>query len=167
MTFYSVQDENLGIIPHYYKVTVLLFVPVVDSLDIFDILNRSSQIGAHIRCLKISNLAEKDFESFIIFIEKFSSVEVLYIEHICSISTEIKNVYFLLSLSSLNNIRSFAISEFRETKILSADMIIKLIEKNSEIRSMYIGSWNIYFFESLFKKYLTIEQPCKMECKGD
>uniref|UniRef100_A0A0K0FVK7 DUF4371 domain-containing protein n=1 Tax=Strongyloides venezuelensis TaxID=75913 RepID=A0A0K0FVK7_STRVS len=160
MTFYSVQDENLDVIPRYYKKTtniqsgeefsrfmnvfdinnlVSLFVLIVDSFDIFDILNRSSQIRVHIHCLKISKVAEKYFKSFIIFIEKFLSVEVLYIEHICSTSTEMKDAYLFLFLSSLYNINSFAISECCETKVLTIDMIVKLIEKNPEIGSMDIG----------------------------
>uniref|UniRef100_A0A0N5C0L4 F-box domain-containing protein n=1 Tax=Strongyloides papillosus TaxID=174720 RepID=A0A0N5C0L4_STREA len=144
-----------------------LVVPATDDFDIFDIMGKSFQIGTKISALTISKVAEKDFRSFRVFIEKFSSIKNLCIEHICSPSTEAKDIYLDLSLSSLDTIEHFCISECNATKILSVDMVTKLLERNLNLKSLDIGTWDIEFIESLFKKFFTMEQPCKTVNKCD
>uniref|UniRef100_A0A0N5BPJ7 F-box domain-containing protein n=1 Tax=Strongyloides papillosus TaxID=174720 RepID=A0A0N5BPJ7_STREA len=137
--------------------------PFADNLDIFSILERVFEIGTNINKLVIPELMEKDFESFKTLIEKLSSIETFIIEHICSASTEEKDVYSLLSLSSLNNIQYFQIGECNKTKILSGDIVAKLLRNNLNIETLSIGSMNTEFLKSAFKKFFTADQPRKME----
>uniref|UniRef100_A0A0N5CCW0 F-box domain-containing protein n=1 Tax=Strongyloides papillosus TaxID=174720 RepID=A0A0N5CCW0_STREA len=140
-----------------------LKVRAADNINIFAILNKSFETGTNIETLLIQKLKEKDFESFRTFVEKLSSVRSLSIEHICAPSTRPRDVYSLLSLSSLNTIKDFDISECDGTKILSSDIVAKLFRNNPDIEFLTIRSMNIEFLESVFKEFFTVEQPRKME----
>uniref|UniRef100_A0A0K0G320 F-box domain-containing protein n=1 Tax=Strongyloides venezuelensis TaxID=75913 RepID=A0A0K0G320_STRVS len=138
-----------------------LDVYVPDSLDIFDIMNRSFQAGTKICFLIIPKVVEKDFRSFRKFINKISSVKSLYIERIGTPSTEAKDVPSFLSLSTLNTTNYYGFSNCDVTKILSADVVNKFLKR--EINTVTIGTKNIEFVTSVFKEYFTVKQPHKMK----
>uniref|UniRef100_A0A0N5CIH5 F-box domain-containing protein n=1 Tax=Strongyloides papillosus TaxID=174720 RepID=A0A0N5CIH5_STREA len=140
-----------------------LYVLGADNLDIFSVLEELFEIGSNIRDLHISKLEEKDFASFRIFIDKFSSIKWLAIYDICASSKGTEYVNSLLSLSSFSTIKSFTIRESPGTKILSADMVINIFRKNPNMMSLGIGSWNIEFLKNLFKKFFTMDQTRKKE----
>uniref|UniRef100_A0A0K0F5C3 F-box domain-containing protein n=1 Tax=Strongyloides venezuelensis TaxID=75913 RepID=A0A0K0F5C3_STRVS len=89
------------------------------------------------------------------------------IQNLCFPSTELKDVLPQLSSLSFNTIECFKIFECRGTKILPADFVTKLLTNIPNIMYVDIGSWNIGFFKSLFKKYFTMELSCKMKSKND
>uniref|UniRef100_A0A0N5BRU1 F-box domain-containing protein n=1 Tax=Strongyloides papillosus TaxID=174720 RepID=A0A0N5BRU1_STREA len=122
------------------------------NTDIFNILNKSFQIKTNIGYLAISKLTEKDFIGFRKFIKKCSSVTVLDIQHMCFPSTEMTDVYSQLSLSSFNNLESLIICECHETKVLSTDMITRLLRKNLNLTCLNFGSCNIEFLRRASKE---------------
>uniref|UniRef100_A0A0N5B5D5 F-box domain-containing protein n=1 Tax=Strongyloides papillosus TaxID=174720 RepID=A0A0N5B5D5_STREA len=144
-----------------------LDLPFADNIDIFGILNGSFQEGTNIGHMSILKLAEKDFTSFLNFIGKLSSIKGFNIAHLCSSSTEAKDFLSLLSLPSFGSIEFLGVVECPETKILSADFVTKLLEKNSSMKSLNFGSMNIELLESIFKEHFKVEQPCNMENECD
>uniref|UniRef100_A0A0N5B5D4 F-box domain-containing protein n=1 Tax=Strongyloides papillosus TaxID=174720 RepID=A0A0N5B5D4_STREA len=142
------------------------YVYVADHLDIFGILEGVFKIGSNIKFLDIEELTEKDFGSFQKFIKKFTSVEHLNIGHICAPLTGPGDLYSLLSLSSLNTLESFDIYECNKTKILSSDIVSKLLINNPNLRSLTFGSMNCKFLESTSKEFSTVHQPSRMACKN-
>uniref|UniRef100_A0A0N5BEZ3 F-box domain-containing protein n=1 Tax=Strongyloides papillosus TaxID=174720 RepID=A0A0N5BEZ3_STREA len=142
-------------------------VPVADNIDIFSILNRSFQVGTKIGVLNIPKLSDKDLKSFQTFVEKLSSVKEIVVNEICAHSTEAKDVSKLLSsLASFNTIEKFHIHECSSTKILSAGIIIELLRRNPDIKSLSIGTGNIEFARSIFEGFFRMEQQSnvKNEC---
>uniref|UniRef100_A0A0N5CCV6 F-box domain-containing protein n=1 Tax=Strongyloides papillosus TaxID=174720 RepID=A0A0N5CCV6_STREA len=103
-------EELISFLKMFDMSDINLEVPIADNLDVFDIMNRSFQVGTEIRLLKIPKLMEKDFKGFRTFVRKLSSVSLLEIDHVCSSSTETKDVYELLSLSSFKATTSFTIN---------------------------------------------------------
>uniref|UniRef100_A0A0K0G319 F-box domain-containing protein n=1 Tax=Strongyloides venezuelensis TaxID=75913 RepID=A0A0K0G319_STRVS len=138
-------------------------VPVIDNIDIFIILERLFQIGTNIKTLIIPKIEEKDFRSFRRFIRKLVSVNWFFIGHLCAPSSGARDVYSLLSLSSINNIKDFYISECNKTKILSDDFVSKLLRNYPNIQSLLFESTNIEFLKSAFKEFFTVNQPRQME----
>uniref|UniRef100_A0A0N5CCV7 F-box domain-containing protein n=1 Tax=Strongyloides papillosus TaxID=174720 RepID=A0A0N5CCV7_STREA len=140
-----------------------LHVPVADNLDIFGILNRSFQTGTKIDELIIFKLAEKDFSSFRTFVEKLSSVRSLSIEHICAPSTEAKDIFSLLSLSSFNTLNNFTIYECSKSKVLSGDIVAKLIRGNPNLFILEVGPMDVKNSRSILKSFVITEQPHRMK----
>uniref|UniRef100_A0A0K0F626 F-box domain-containing protein n=1 Tax=Strongyloides venezuelensis TaxID=75913 RepID=A0A0K0F626_STRVS len=164
VTYFQSVEELTSFLKMFYMKDLEEFIaPAAYNLGIFSILERVFQIGTNINKFVIPDLLEKDFESFQIFIEKLSSIKTFIIGHICSNSTETKDVYSLLSLSSFNDIQYFQISECNKTKILSADIVAKLIRNNPNIETLSIGSMNTEFLKSALRKFFTVDQPLKME----
>uniref|UniRef100_A0A0N5BT50 F-box domain-containing protein n=1 Tax=Strongyloides papillosus TaxID=174720 RepID=A0A0N5BT50_STREA len=137
-----------------------------DDLDIFEIVSRFFQNGTKIHYFVACKLAEKHFNSFRTFINKLSSIKEPSIDHICSPSTEPKDILSDLSLASFDTIESFKIFECHETRILSIDMVTDLFRKNPNLTHLDIGSMNIEFLKSVFKEFFTMEQPRNMRCRS-
>uniref|UniRef100_A0A0K0G318 F-box domain-containing protein n=1 Tax=Strongyloides venezuelensis TaxID=75913 RepID=A0A0K0G318_STRVS len=144
-----------------------LIVPVVNNIDIFDILSRSFQTRTAIDILDVSKVAEKDFRSFQTFIEKCSSFRSICIKHLCAPSTEHEEIYSFLYWLSLKTTRNFEIIECPITKVFAADNVTKLLRENLSLKSLKIGSSNIEFIESISKEFFMMEQPRKINCKKD
>uniref|UniRef100_A0A0K0FGD6 F-box domain-containing protein n=1 Tax=Strongyloides venezuelensis TaxID=75913 RepID=A0A0K0FGD6_STRVS len=143
----------------------LLEVPSAYSFNIFDILNRSFQNGTNIEYLRVTKLVEKDFKSFQKFIEKLSSLNFLFIKHLCSPFTETKNDYSLFSLSSLNTLYHLLIFECQKTNILSSDIVTELLRKNPNLDCLEFGSMNVSFLRGVFRNFLITEKTRKTNGK--
>uniref|UniRef100_A0A0N5BT49 F-box domain-containing protein n=1 Tax=Strongyloides papillosus TaxID=174720 RepID=A0A0N5BT49_STREA len=158
-------DEEMSIFFKMFDMKNLynLTIPVVDNIDIFDILTRSLQIGTKITFLNVYRVAEKDFKSFRKFVGKFPRISDLSIYHLCFPSTKAKDVQSLLPSSSFRKIKSFSIKECHRTKILSADFFTKLFRNSPKIEKFSIGSGNIEFLKSVFKQYFTVEQSRRLK----
>uniref|UniRef100_A0A0N5CGT8 F-box domain-containing protein n=1 Tax=Strongyloides papillosus TaxID=174720 RepID=A0A0N5CGT8_STREA len=184
ISFKSVGDRNSGVIQYGFPKSINIqsvgeltgflkmfdmrklrrfLVPAAGNLDVFSILGGLFQVGTKIRFLEIPKLAEKDFGSFQTFIEKISWVGFLTIKHLCAPSTEPRDVYSFLSLSSFKTIKFFEIRECNRTKILSPDFVTKLLRNSPDIRILDIGSMNIEFLEGAFKEFFGVEELPKME----
>uniref|UniRef100_A0A0N5CCV4 F-box domain-containing protein n=1 Tax=Strongyloides papillosus TaxID=174720 RepID=A0A0N5CCV4_STREA len=137
----------------------LLYVPVADNIDIFGILNKPFQKGTKIKSLEIAKLEEKDFTSFRTFVEKLSLINRITIEHVCVSTTEVKDIDWLLPLSSFTSFEYFYIFECHETRILTTDMFVKLLRNNPSLTFLRIGSVNIELLKNVFKEYFKVEQP--------
>uniref|UniRef100_A0A0K0FVK8 F-box/LRR-repeat protein n=1 Tax=Strongyloides venezuelensis TaxID=75913 RepID=A0A0K0FVK8_STRVS len=139
-------------------------VSVADNIDIFGILNKSFQVGTNIDALNIPKLLVRNLKSFQTFNEKLSSVKEIIVKEICTHSAEAKDVASLLSfLASFNTIKKFHIHECSSTKILSAGMVIELLGRNPDIKSLIIGTGNIEFVVSIFKEFFRMEQQSKVK----
>uniref|UniRef100_A0A0N5C4V8 F-box domain-containing protein n=1 Tax=Strongyloides papillosus TaxID=174720 RepID=A0A0N5C4V8_STREA len=140
-----------------------LRVYVDDSRDIFNILNRSLQVGTKISGLHVSKLGDMNYMSFRAFVKKIPPITSLSFGQICFPSKKARNVNSFLSLPFLNTIEHFHIYDCNTTKIFSADTVTIFLRKIPNIESLVIESRNIKFLKSVFKKFFAVDQPRKIE----